>query len=98
MHCPVPLSALGRLEYYFQPIQTLLPQLRHGRTELFLGLVHANNADATNDMISAACKALEGFEFGVSTECGWGRTPDNHLDSIINITRSVSKPYRELTL
>jgi hypothetical protein len=92
MHCPVPLSAVDRLDSYFEPLKTLLPRLRQDGTELYLGLVHAHNLEITRKMIAAAGKVTEDFEFGVSTECGWGRTPTSDLESIMKISTAVSDP------
>lgn len=61
MHCPVPLSAQGKLERYFKPIKSLLPILRENKTELFFGLVHAGKIDITRDMVQVSCETLEGF-------------------------------------
>ncbi|KAK7219343.1 hypothetical protein V2G26_007346 [Clonostachys chloroleuca] len=95
MHCPVPLSAEHNLEAYFKPLETLLPVLHGNGTELFLGLIHAGNRNATRKMIKSACQTMLGFnlgEFGISTECGWGRTPRWQLASIKEISLSESKP------
>lgn len=95
MHCPVPLSAEHNLEAYFKPLETLLPVLHGNGTELFLGLIHAGNRNATRKMIKSACQTMLGFnlgEFGISTECGWGRTPQWQLASIKEISLSESKP------
>lgn len=92
MHCPVPLSATDKLDSYFEPLKTLLPRLRQDGTELYLGLVHAHNIESTRKMIEAAGRVTQDFEFGVATECGWGRTPANDLESIMEISTAVSDP------
>ena len=91
VHCPVPLSAMGKLDSYFEPLSTLVPRLKRDSTELYLGLVHEDNIESTRSMIEAAAKVAP--EFGVATECGWGRTPEKHYKSIMDISTAVSEPH-----
>lgn len=91
-HLPVPVSAMGKLEAFFEPLKALLPTLREHGTELYLGVVQAGDLEGTTKRIEAAQKALGDFPFGVATECGWGRTPPEDIDSILRILREVSEP------
>ena len=71
IHMPVPANRSD--EGYFAPLQ----QLRLGpKTELYLGLVHADGVKATNRRIAAASQAVS--DFGIATECGMARqrTPE----------------------
>jgi hypothetical protein len=91
MHCPVPRSAMNNLDNYFEPLSKL--QLSH--TELYLGLVHSGDLVGTWQRIEAAGKVVD--KFGVSAECGLGRTLVRDYQSILSIMRTVSKPVELLT-
>lgn len=91
-HAPVPLSVMDKLDAYFAPLTQLIPKFKEHGTELYLGLVHYHDLEGTQTRIDAAKKAFGDFEFGVATECGWGRTPEAEIESILAISRSVSEP------
>ena len=71
IHMPVPIDRGD--DAYFAPLREL--RLSPG-TELYLGLVHADGVDATNQRIGAAAKYCG--DFGIATECGIARqrTPE----------------------
>lgn len=85
IHMPVPADRDD--EQYF----AALKDLRVGDAAIFLGLVHANDLEGTKRRIEAASTACK--KFGVATECGLGRTPSEHLDSIFEICTTVTSPY-----
>jgi hypothetical protein len=87
VHMPVPIARDD--EPYFAPLTGL--KLTAG-TKLYLGLIHANDLEGTVRRIASARKVLPGVEFGVSSECGLGRTPSEELTSILEISKSVSRP------
>ena len=91
-HCPVPKSAVEKLDEYLAPLKVFLPKLKEHGTDLYLGVVHFDDIAATKQMIEAAGQVLGDFEFGVSTECGWGRTPPEQIQNIMKISTEVSKP------
>jgi hypothetical protein len=71
IHMPVPIDRSD--DAYFLPLSGLrLPAC----TELYLGLVHADGAEATRERIRAAARYVP--EFGIATECGMARcrTPE----------------------
>jgi hypothetical protein len=82
---PVPKDRTD--DEYFAPLK----ELELGNTELYLGVVHYNDLEGTKERIAAASKT--GKKFGVATECGMGRTPPDHLESILEISAEVTKPY-----
>lgn len=92
IHVPVPLSAMDKLDAYYSPFRTLLPKLREHNTELYLGVVHYNDLEGTVKRIEAAKKTLGDVDFGVATECGWGRTPPEEIENIMKISSEVSLP------
>ena len=82
IHMPIPINRVD--DAYFQPLSKLrLP----GRTELYLGVVHADGVEATKKRIAAASKYVS--DFGIATECGIARcrTPE--------IVRSLLEVYAE---
>lgn len=91
-HLPVPVSAMGGLEAFYEPLKALVPRLREHGTELYLGVVQAGDLEGTRKRTQAAQKALGDFSFGVATECGMGRTPAGEIDGILSILTEVSGP------
>ncbi|MCJ1245461.1 hypothetical protein MMC30_002665 [Trapelia coarctata] len=85
IHMPVPKDRTD--EAYFKPLENL----NLGDAKLFLGLVHPNDKEGTEKRIQAAGTAYS-KEFGVATECGMGRFPQEELGSILDICASVTKP------
>lgn len=86
VHLPVPKDRVD--EAYYKPLQDLKLS---AETDLVLGLVHANDLQGTQSRIATASGVLgDGRRFGVSTECGMGRTPRDELDSIFEICREVT--------
>lgn len=88
LHLPVPKSRDD--DAYFAPLVGLAPAIEDGDTEVYLGLVHVDDEEGTRRRIEAASRVLGAF--GVGTECGMGRTPPEHFDSIMAISAAVSSP------
>lgn len=87
IHMPVPRDRDDAA--YFAPLQSL--NLQPG-TALFLGLVHfTDGAEGTARRIAAAKPCYAG-EFGVATECGFGRRPSETLGPLMDIHTAVSDP------
>lgn len=85
IHMPVPKDRADAA--YFSALRELQPV--RGKTEIYLGLVHANDLEGTMKRIEAASESLT--EFGIATECGWGRTSHEEIDSIVEISNAVSE-------
>ena len=66
VHMPVPADRSD--EAYFKPLRELATG---PETEVFLGVVHDDGADATKRRIAAAEKVRK--DFGIATECGMAR-------------------------
>lgn len=86
LHLPVPpdaadtgfLDALDRL--------ALRPE-----TELYLGLLHlADGPAGARSRIEAASRVVE--DFGVATDCGWGRFRPGDVPDLIDLHRATSSP------
>lgn len=88
MHMPVPRGRQD--EAYFAPLSELRLQ---PETELYLGLVHlTDGVGGTNERIAAA-RAVIG-DFGVATECGFGRRPAETIPSLLDVHSAVTEPLR----
>jgi ubiquinone/menaquinone biosynthesis C-methylase UbiE len=86
VHMPVP--KICDHEAYFAPLRDL--KLRP-ESELYLGLVHlTDGAEGTRRRIQAAASVVENF--GVATECGWGRRPASTIPELIDVHHEVSVP------
>ena len=84
VHMPVPRDRSD--EAYFAPLRDLRLQ---PDTELYLGLVHlTDGVDGTRARIAAAQTVVT--EFGVATECGFGRRPAETVSELLRIHSSVS--------
>lgn len=89
LHVPVPKDRDDVA--YFKPLGDLKASKD---TRLYLGLVHPNDKAGTLQKIKAAQEVVQ-REFGVSTECGLGRTPPEELDSILQIAKEVTVPVKD---
>lgn len=88
IHLPVPKDRDD--DAYYQPLSSLtLPE----ETELYLGLVHITDGETgANNRIAAASKHVRNF--GVATECGFGRRPRDTLEPLMSIHSTVSEPLK----
>ncbi|CAF4170908.1 unnamed protein product [Rotaria sp. Silwood2] len=87
LHLPVPRSRDDVA--YFAPLQLAIPLLACHQTQLFLGLVHLTDGEeGAKKRIDAAAEVVKGF--GVSTECGLGRRPEEHIIKLLSLIRTVS--------
>ena len=79
IHMPVPRSRDD--DAYFAPLSRL--KLRP-ETELYLGLVHyTDDAEGTRRRIAAASRVRP--DFGIATECGFGRRPPETVHRLLEI-------------
>lgn len=76
VHMPVPQDRTDAA--YFRPLAGL--ELAED-TEIMLGLIHYDDEGGDCDRIDAARRFLP--EFGVATECGWGRTDPNRVPGLL---------------
>lgn len=82
IHMPVPKSRVDA--NYFSPLENL----DAGKTDVYLGLLHADDLDGTKKRIEVASGVLS--EFGVATECGFGRSDAVELESVLQIASQVT--------
>jgi hypothetical protein len=85
IHIPVPRDRSD--DSYFSPLKDLkIPS----ETEIYLGLVHiTDGVPGTKNRIRAAERYLE--EFGLATECGFGRRPPDTLPLLLDIHRAAGR-------
>ncbi len=86
IHMPVPRNRDD--DAYFAPLRNLH---LHPETELYLGLVHyTDGSEGTQRRIAAAQKVIA--DFGVATECGFGRRPPETIPELLRIHSEVAVP------
>ena len=89
IHLPVPRERLD--EAYYAPLRDL--RLRP-ESELYLGLIHhTDGVEGTHRRIEVAHRFVS--EFGVATECGWGRRPAATIPDLLRIHGAVSAPIQQ---
>lgn len=80
MHMPVPRERSD--DPYFAALANLdLPE----SAELFLGLIHHDDAEGDRARVATARKVWP--DFGIATECGWGRTDPSRVPGLITAHR-----------
>jgi hypothetical protein len=72
---------------YFEPLRNL--KLKSG-TELYLGLIHLTDGIEGAKRRAAAAKRVVS-DFGVATECGFGRRPPETIPDLIRLHRTVAQ-------
>ena len=86
IHLPVPRNRTD--EAYFAPLRNLK---LHPETELYLGLVHyTDGVEGTRKRIQAAQQVVSNF--GVATECGFGRRSPETIPALLRIHSEVAAP------
>ena len=86
MHMPVPRGRSD--DAYYSPLRALRLQ---AETELYLGLVHlTDGVDGTIRRIAAAQEVVN--DFGVATECGFGRRPAETIAALLDVHAGVADP------
>ena len=82
VHMPVPRDRDD--DAYFRPLADMRDD-----TRLFLGVVHhTDGIEGTNRRIEVAKRFHS--DFGIATECGFGRRPDDQLPELLNIHRQAA--------
>lgn len=82
VHLPVPKDRTD--DAYFAPMNDLRLE---AETDLFLGLIHHDDPTGDRARIEAAQRVQPNF--GISTECGWGRTDPDRVPGLIASHRAV---------
>lgn len=91
-HCPVPPSAMEKLDHYYEPFKAILPRLKKHDTELYFGVLREDDLQGSKARAEAAKKAFPDTEFGVATECGMGRISAEQAESVFKTASEIAEP------
>jgi hypothetical protein len=83
LHLPVPRERDDVA--YFEPLRALR---RPATTRLYLGLIHWDDAIGDRRRIDAARHVVT--DFGIASECGWGRTDPTHVPGLLESHRQAA--------
>ena len=85
VHMPVPRNRDD--DAYFEPLRDL--RLNSG-SELYLGLIHLTDGiDGARRRANAAKRVVS--DFGVATECGFGRRPPETIPALLGLHQIVAR-------
>lgn len=85
LHMPVPRDRDD--DPYFSPLRNL--RLKSG-SELYLGLVHlTDGVEGAKRRVAAAERVVS--DFGIATECGFGRRPPDTIPELLRLHRAVAQ-------
>ncbi len=85
-HIPVPKERTD--EAFYAPLQ----KWKHPEgTELYLGLLHHDDETGDRTRVAVAKKFIE--DFGLSAECGWGRTEPGRLPGLLKGHRAAAEAF-----
>ncbi len=76
LHVPVPKPRNDGA--YFAPLSGWR---RRAETRLYLGLIHFDDREGDAERIAAARRVIA--DFGIASECGWGRTDPDRLPGLL---------------
>jgi len=75
-------------------LSSALRDLDSGETKLYIGLIHHTDGTAgTLKRVEAFRRHYTG-DFGVATECGWGRRKPETIPALMQIHREVAAAIR----
>jgi hypothetical protein len=84
LHIPVPKDRTD--DAYYAPLKTWK---RPPGTKLYLGLLHHDDEAGDRARIASARRFVD--EFGLSAECGWGRTEPGRLPGLLKAHRIAAE-------
>lgn len=87
LHLPVPADRSD--DAFFAPLAGL--GLKAGTT-LYMGLIHENDDQGNRDRLAAASRVMTNF--GVASECGWGRSAPEKVSAMISTHRRMMDEYQ----
>jgi hypothetical protein len=85
-HIPVPKERLD--EAFYAPLKSWK---RPANTELYLGLLHHDDEAGDRKRVAVAKKFIT--DFGLSAECGWGRTEPGRLPGLLKGHRAAAEAF-----
>jgi hypothetical protein len=84
----LPVSVIAADQAFFEPLAELEAP---AQTDVYLGLLNPRDPEGDAARIEAARKVLP--EFGVATECGWGRKSDQSVDSLLALHKKAAHSF-----
>ena len=88
LHLPVPITRSDVA--YFEPMRNLNLD---AKTELYLGVVHMTDGVAgAQERIAAAKEVVPNF--GIATECGFGRRSPDSVSDLMNLHAQLAEPLK----
>ncbi|SMY19698.1 unnamed protein product [Zymoseptoria tritici ST99CH_1A5] len=78
------------LPTFLAPLTDITPTLMEKGLEVYPGVVQCDDEKGTRERIAAVTRACPGLKFGVATECGWGRTPEEQIGGIMKLLTRLS--------
>jgi hypothetical protein len=85
-HIPVPKDRMD--DAFYAPLKAWK---RPARTELYLGLLHHDDEAGDRKRVAVAKRFIE--DFGLSAECGWGRTEPGRLPGLLKGHRAAAEAF-----
>ncbi|HLG46133.1 MAG TPA: hypothetical protein VKY24_07830 [Reyranella sp.] len=85
-HIPVPKERID--DAFYAPLKAWK---RPAGTELYLGLLHHNDEAGDRKRVAVARKFIS--DFGLSAECGWGRTEPGRLPGLLKGHRAAAEAF-----
>ena len=82
LHIPVPKDRTDPA--YFMPLKNF-----KGETKLYFGLIHHNDEDGDRQRIKVAREYAK--DFGIGTECGWGRADPKRVPGLLASHRKAAE-------
>ena len=84
LHIPVPKKRID--DDYFSPLQS--SQVSKN-TKMYLGLIHHDDEEGDQLRIKTASKYIGNF--GIATECGWGRSDPKKVPDLLRSHRQAAE-------
>jgi hypothetical protein len=84
LHAPVPKPRSD--DTYFAPLSRWR---QRPETRLYLGLIHFDDREGDVERIAAARRVIA--DFGIASECGWGRTDPARLPGLLASHRAAAE-------
>ncbi|HSH99792.1 MAG TPA: hypothetical protein VLA02_04250, partial [Reyranella sp.] len=85
-HIPVPKDRTD--DAFYAPLERWK---RPAGTELYLGLLHHNDEAGDRERVAVARQFID--DFGLSAECGWGRTEPGRLPGLLKGHRAAAEAF-----
>lgn len=79
---------------YFEPLKKQWETFKEKGSYAYVGLMHPNDEQGAKRVMVAAERALGSTGWGVAAECGLGRETVEDAETIMEIGKVISKPWK----